>query len=119
MNLCKAVLIFVISTLLCSCSKPLVSNISEYETLQRNVRYLISFEKESGFELSLYLKTDDFYTEKRHLAAEAKILFKDVANLICLRKGKKLGTINNNTYFVNADVDQKAVQLVNWVNYKN
>ena len=115
----SGIIIIVISTLLCSCSEPLVPNLSEYEAIQKNVRYLISFERESGFELSLYLKTDDFYTEKRHLAAEAKILFKDVANLICIRKDKNLGLIDNNTYFVNADVGQKAVQLVNWVNYKN
>ena len=118
MNSYKLLVFFFMLLFLSSCSQPIISNLHEYQTIHKNAKYLILSETKSGFELSLYFKSNDFYTEEKHLAAEAKILFKDIANLICIRKEKKLGLINNNTYLVNADVGQKAVHLVNWVAYK-
>lgn len=116
MKFYKSGFLLFLTVALCSCA-PLVPNLSEYKEIHQNAKYLVSSQNDSGFELSVYLKTDDFYTEKRRLSAEAKILFKDVAKLVCIREGKKCGFIDENTYLVNANVGQKEVQLINWVYY--
>ena len=77
------------------CGRPLVSNLSEYHTLNSSTKYLVITEVDSGFELSLYFKSDDFYTEKRHLAAEAELIFKKVAKSLCNQKGRHDELIQN------------------------
>ena len=110
-------LLFLITLLFISCRQPLVQNLSEYQTINNNVKYLILSENDSGFELSVYFKTNDFYTEKINLIADAKNNFYDIAKLICARKGKKFGRIDDNSFIVNSDENQKASHAINWVNY--
>ncbi len=103
--------------LLAGCSRPLASNLSEYTKLDSSTKYFVSQQTDSGFELSVYFKSRDFYTEERHLAAEGELTFKRLAKILCEQSGRELGSIDDNTFLVNADAGQKAVHVVNWVAY--
>ena len=100
------------------CGKRLVSNLKDYEKLNSTTKYKILSENDSGFELGVYIKKDDFYTEKRHLIAEAKNEFRKISKLICSEKMKEIESLDENTFVEDVDLWDKTAYVRNYVFYK-
>ncbi len=104
--------------ILTGCGKPLVSNLKDYEQLNSTTKYKILSENDLGFELGVYIKNRDFYTEKRHLIAEAKNEFRKISKLICTKKSKEYELIDENNFIEDVNLGNKTAYVRNYVFYK-
>ena len=114
----KLHLLLLFLLVISGCGKPLASDLNDYENINTTTKYKILSENDSGFELGVYIQKDDFYTEKRHLIAEAKIEFRKISKLICVKREKEIDTIDENTFISAVDMGKKAALIRNWVFYK-
>jgi|GEM_PF-3160060 len=106
------------SSLFSGCGEPLASDLNSYEKLDATTKYKVISENDSGFELGVYIKRDYFYTEKRHLVAEAKNEFRKISTMICAKKIKEVGDIDENAFIESVDLGNKVALVRNWVFYK-
>jgi len=106
------------SALFPGCGKPLALDLNDYEKIDATTKYKVISENDSGFELGVYIKRDYFYTEKRHLVAEAKNEFRKISKMICAKKLKEVGDIDENAFIESVDLGNKAALVRNWVFYK-
>ena len=100
------------------CSGPLASDLDSYERLGPAVRYKVISENDSGFELGVHIRKKDFYTEKRHLLAEAKNQFRKIAKMVCAQRSREVGVIDENAFIESVNVGSKVALVRNWVFFK-
>ena len=117
----KKYLNIALITLTClvgGCGRALVSNLNEYEVLDPDTKYKILSENDDGYELAVFIKSHDFYTEERHLIAKAKNRFRAIVKLICAKRAKEIKDIDNNAFIDSVDLGTKTALVRNWVYYK-
>ena len=110
---CLLLLLFI-----SGCGGPLACDLDSYEKLSPAVRYKVISENDSGFELGVHIRKKDFYTEKRHLLAEAKNQFRKVAKMVCAQRSREVGVIDENAFIESVDVGSKVALVRNWVFFK-
>ena len=112
------VVISIVLALNSGCGQNLVSNLDEYKTLDPDTKYKILSENDNGYELAVFIKSHDFYTEERHLIAKAKNRFRVIVKSICAKQSKEIKDIDNNAFIDSVDLGTKTALVRNWVYYK-